>query len=153
MKKATIIVVAIALWIGISSASDTTTGKDLPKDVILGSLSNIYEPVLFNHSGHVSTAGGCVDCHHQHGTVEVQSCSECHRFDPSVFKKNVIAGRVKACGMCHLAAEQPGRVGLKTAYHKACFKCHKSDVGSGVKNLTGCTEMCHVLNTKKKLKK
>lgn len=153
MKKATIIVVAIALWIGISSASDTTTGKDLPKDVILGSLSNIYEPVLFNHSGHVSTAGGCVDCHHQHGTVEVQSCSECHRFDPSVFKKNVIAGRVKACGMCHLAAEQPGRVGLKTAYHKACFKCHKADVGSGVKNLTGCTEMCHVLNTKKKLEK
>ena len=57
MKKSTVIVVAIALWIGISSASDTTTRKDLPKEVTLGSLSNIYEPVLFNHSGHVSTAG------------------------------------------------------------------------------------------------
>jgi len=74
-------------------------------------------------------------------------------FDPSIFKKNVIAGRVKACGACHLASEEPGRVGLKTAYHKACFKCHKTDVGSGVKNLKGCTEMCHVLNTKKKPKR
>ncbi|MBS1243980.1 MAG: class cytochrome family protein [Deltaproteobacteria bacterium] len=152
MKKSMFIVVAIALGIGISSASDTDQWKDLPKDVVLGSLSNIYEPVPFNHSGHVSTAGGCVECHHQHGTVEVQACSECHRFDPSIFKKNVIAGRVKACGACHLASEEPGRVGLKTAYHKACFKCHKTDVGSGVKNLKGCTEMCHVLNTKKKPK-
>lgn len=152
MKKTTIIVVAIALWIGISSASDTTTGTDLPKDVLLGSLSNIYEPVPFNHSGHVSTAGGCVDCHHQHGTVDVTSCSDCHRFDPAAFKKNVIAGKVKPCRECHLATDQPGKVGLKTAYHKACFKCHKADVGSGVKNLTGCTEMCHVLKPKKKAK-
>lgn len=152
MMKATIIVAAIGLWVGISSASDTSTGKDVPKDVLLGSLSNIYEPVPFNHSGHVSTAGGCAGCHHQHGLVDVQSCSECHRFDPSIFKKNVIAGKVKACRSCHLASEQPGRVGLKTAYHKACFKCHKADVGGGVKNLEGCTEMCHVLNTKKKLK-
>ena len=149
MKKATIIVAAIALWIGISSASDTTTGKDLPKDVLLGSLSNIYEPVPFNHSGHVSTAGGCADCHHQHGTVDVASCSDCHRLDPAAFKKNVIAGKVKACRECHLATDQPGKVGLKTAYHKACFKCHKADVGSGVKNLTGCTEMCHALKPKK----
>lgn len=149
MKKAMIIVAAIALWIGISSASDTTTGKDLPKDVLLGSLSNIYEPVPFNHSGHVSTAGGCADCHHQHGTVDVASCSDCHRLDPAAFKKNVIAGKVKACRECHLATDQPGKVGLKTAYHKACFKCHKADVGSGVKNLTGCTEMCHALKPKK----
>lgn len=152
MKKAMIIVAAIALWIGISSASDTTTGKDLPKDVLLGSLSNIYEPVPFNHSGHVSTAGGCADCHHQHGTVDVASCSDCHRLDPAAFKKNVIAGKVKACRECHMATDQPGKVGLKTAYHKACFKCHKADVGSGVKNLTGCTEMCHALKPKKKVK-
>jgi hypothetical protein len=150
VKKATIIVVAIALWIGISSASDTTTGKDVPKDLILGSLSNVYEPVRFNHSGHISTSGGCADCHHQHGTVEVQSCSECHRIDPTVFKKNVVAGKLKPCGECHAASDKPGIVGLKTAYHKACFKCHKADVGSGVKNLAGCTEMCHTLKAKEK---
>jgi hypothetical protein len=150
MKKATIIVVAIAVWIGVSTASDTTTGRDVPKDFILGSLSNLYEPVLFNHSEHISTAGGCVDCHHQHGLMQVNACSECHRIAPSVFKKNVIAGRLRPCGECHLATEEPGRIGLKTAYHKACFKCHKADVGSGVKNLKGCTEMCHVLKTKEK---
>ena len=152
MKKAPIIVVVIALWIGISSASDTTPGKDLPKDLTLGSLANIYEPVQFNHAEHVSAAGGCADCHHQHGTVQVQTCSECHRIDPSVYKKNLVTGKLKPCGECHLASDEPGRVGLKTAYHKACFKCHKTDVGSGIKNLTGCTEMCHVLNTKKKPK-
>ena len=42
MKKATIIVVAIALWIGISSAGDSTTGKDAPKVLVLGSLSKVY---------------------------------------------------------------------------------------------------------------
>lgn len=150
MKKATIIVMAIALWIGISSASDPTTGKDIPKDLVLGSLSNIYEPVRLNHSGHISTAGGCADCHHQHDSTQVQSCSECHRIDPAVFKKNTIAGKLKPCGECHAATDKPGRIGLKTAYHKACFKCHQSDVGSGVKNLTGCTEMCHTLKTKEK---
>ena len=152
MKKTTIIVVAIALWIGISTASETIPGRDVPKDFILGSLSNLYEPVRFNHTEHISTAGGCVDCHHQHGSMQVQSCFECHRIDPSVFKKNVIAGRLKPCGECHLASDEPGRIGLKTAYHKACFKCHKDDVGSGVKNLKGCTEMCHVLKTKEKAK-
>lgn len=150
MKKATIIVVAMALWIGISSASDTTKGKDVPKDLILGSLSNVYEPVRFNHSGHISTAGGCADCHHQHGSVQVQSCSECHRIDPSVFKKNMVAGKLKPCGECHAATDKPGRIGLKAAFHKACFKCHKEDVGSGVKNLTGCTGMCHALKAKEK---
>ena len=150
MKKATIIVVAMALWIGISSASDTTKGKDVPKDLILGSLSNVYEPVRFNHSGHIATAGGCADCHHQHGLVQVQSCSECHQIDPSTFKKNMVAGKLKPCRECHATSDKPGRVGLKTAYHKACFKCHKTDVGSGVKNLTGCTEMCHALKAKGK---
>jgi predicted CXXCH cytochrome family protein len=150
VKKSTIIVVAVALWIGISSAGDTTTGKDVPKELVLGSLSNIYEPVRFNHSGHISTAGGCADCHHQHGSTQVQSCSECHRIDPSDFKKNMIAGKLKPCGDCHGASDRPGRIGLKTAYHKACFKCHKEDVGSGVKNLTGCTEMCHALKAKEK---
>ena len=150
MKKATIIVVAVALWIGISSASDKGTGTDLPKDLILGSLSNIYEPVRFNHSEHVAAAGGCADCHHQHGKVEVNSCSECHRIDPSAFKKNIVVGKLRPCGVCHLASDEPGRVALKTAYHKACFKCHKSDVGSGVKNLAGCTEMCHAVKAKEK---
>lgn len=153
MKKATIILVAIALCIGVSASSETTAVGNLPKDVVLGSLSKIYEPVRFNHSEHVSSAGGCADCHHQHGTMPVNSCSECHPIDPAVFKKNLNVGKLKPCGECHPASERPGSVarrGLKDAYHQACFKCHKSDVGSGVKNLAGCTEMCHVLKAQEK---
>ena len=150
MKKAMIIVVALALSIGVSAAGETTVGENVPKVFILGSLSKVYEPVRFNHAEHISAAGGCADCHHQHGSVQVQTCSECHQIDPSVFKKNLNVGKLKPCGECHAPSDQPGRIGLKTAYHQACFKCHKEDVGSGVKNLKGCTEMCHVLKAKEK---
>ncbi len=149
MKKATIIGIAVALIIGVSIAVAATVGGNLPTKLTLGSLSKIYEPVPFNHSEHVSAAGNCADCHHQHGSVQVQACVECHRIDSSVFKKNVDAAKFKACGECHTPSGRPGIVGLKTAYHKACFKCHKEDVGGGVKNLKGCTEMCHVLKAKK----
>jgi predicted CXXCH cytochrome family protein len=150
VEKALIIGIAIALGIGVSSAVETTAGGSLPKDLTLGSLSKVYEPVPFNHSAHVSAAGGCEDCHHQHASVQVQTCFECHRIDPSVFKKNVDTAKFKPCGECHAPSDRPGRIGLKTAYHQACLKCHKEDVGSGVKNLKGCTEMCHVLKTKGK---
>ena len=150
MKKATIIGIAIALIIAFSSAGETTAGENLPTNLTLGSLSKVYEPVPFNHSGHVSAAGKCADCHHQHGSVQLQTCIECHRIDPSVFKKQVATAKFKPCGECHGPSDQPGIVGLRTAYHQACFKCHKEDVGGGVKNLKGCTEMCHVLKTKEK---
>jgi predicted CXXCH cytochrome family protein len=150
VKKAMIIVVALALSVGVSSAGETTAGGNLPKSLTLGSLSKVYEPVPFNHSGHVSSAGGCADCHHQHGSVQVQTCVECHRIDPAVFKKSVDTAKFKPCGECHAPSDRPGRIGLKTAYHQACFKCHKEDVGSGVKNLKGCTEMCHVLKAQEK---
>jgi len=153
VKKAMIVVVAIALWIGVSASSETTPVGNLPKVLVLGSLSKIYEPVRLNHAEHISTAGGCADCHHQHGSMPVNACKDCHPIDPSVFKKNLNVGKLKSCGECHPATERPGSVarrGLKDAYHQACFKCHKSDVGSGVKNLKGCTEMCHTLKAQEK---
>jgi hypothetical protein len=153
VKKATVILAAIALCIGGSATSETTAVGNVPKVLVLGSLSKVYEPVRFNHSEHVSTAGGCADCHHQHGSMQVNSCAECHPIDPSVFKKKLNVGKLKSCGECHPASERPGSIalrGLKDAYHQACFKCHKRDVGSGVKNLKGCTEMCHVLKAQEK---
>jgi predicted CXXCH cytochrome family protein len=150
VKNATITVIAIALFIGVSAAGAAKPDEDLPKVLTLGSMANVYEPVRFNHAEHVSMAGGCADCHHQHGKVQVSSCTECHKFDPSDFRKNVIAAKIKPCGSCHTPVERPGSVGLKTAYHLACFKCHKTDVGGGVKNLAGCTEMCHALKAKEK---
>jgi len=153
VKKATILLVAIALCVGSSASSETTDMGKAPKVLVLGSLSKVYEPVRFNHSEHVSTAGGCAECHHQHGTMQINSCSECHPIDLSVFKKTLNVGKLKSCRECHPASERPGSIalrGLKDAYHQACFKCHKSDVGSGVKNLKGCTEICHVLKAPEK---
>ena len=154
MKKATVIVVALALWIGVSAGAGSAAGGGVPKVLTLGSLSKVYEPVPFNHSGHVSMAGGCSDCHHQHGSTQVQACSECHRIDPSAFKKNVNVSRLKPCGDCHPAsarAEDVGRPGLMAAYHQACFKCHRGEVGSVGKDPKGCTEMCHVPKEQAKL--
>jgi hypothetical protein len=154
VKKATILVVAVAFWTGVCAAGETTAGGGVPKVLILGSLSREYEPVRFNHSGHVSMAGGCADCHHQHGPAQVQSCPECHRIDPSVFRKNVNAAKLRPCGNCHPASAPPGdigRPGLKAAYHQACFKCHRGEVGSVGKDPKGCVEMCHVPRAQAKL--
>ena len=108
MKNATVVVMAIALWVGVSAAGEKAGVGNVPKVLLLGSLSQVYEPVRFNHSGHVSTAGGCADCHHQHGSADVRSCKECHRIDPSVFQKNVNAGMLKPCRECHTASAKPG---------------------------------------------
>jgi len=159
VKKGTMILVVVALWIGISAASGKDPVVDLPKILTLGSLSKVYEPVRFNHAEHVSYASGCADCHHQHIGMQVSPCLECHRVDASVFRKNASASRLKPCGECHPAAERPpgterpkgvSHVELKSAYHQACMKCHKSDVGSGVKNLQDCTVMCHAVKGPKK---
>ena len=147
MKKAMIIPAAIFLWMGVFAAPGATAGGNLPTILILGSLSKVYEPVRFNHAEHVSMAGGCGDCHHQHRSLQIQTCSECHRFDPAAFKKNVLTDKLLPCRDCHSASEKPGSSGqpaLKIAYHQACLKCHWGDVGSAGKNLEGCTEMCHV---------
>jgi hypothetical protein len=147
VKNATVVVMAIALWVGVSAAGEKAGVGNVPKVLLLGSLSQVYEPVRFNHSGHVSTAGGCADCHHQHGSADVRSCKECHRIDPSVFQKNVNAGMLKPCRECHTASAKPGsgigRPTLKVAYHQACFKCHRGDVGTVGQDPKGCTEMCH----------
>jgi hypothetical protein len=138
------ILATLAFLTGISSAGDTTAMGDVPKVLLLESLSEVYEPVRFDHAEHVSAAGGCEECHHQHRSMKVQSCSECHRIDPSFFKKNVKPGTLKPCGECHPVSDRPGNKGrleLKAAYHQACFRCHKEEVAGKPK---GCTGICHV---------
>jgi hypothetical protein len=117
----------------------------LPKIIVLGSLSKTYEPVRFDHEKHLSLADGCEGCHHQHRLMPIQNCKDCHRFDPASFRKNVLQDRVLPCRDCHPAKDTPGatgQLGLKAAYHNACNKCHWGEVGA--KNLSGCTEVCHV---------
>src|SRR3972149_11099460 len=67
-----------------------------------------------------------------------------HSFPRRAFKKNVNAGTLKPCGTCHPVSNRPGdrgRLELKTAYHQACFKCHKEEVAGQPKGGPG---MCPV---------
>jgi hypothetical protein len=147
------IAIAIVLLGGISVAGEKAPAADLPKVITLGTLSKIYEPVRFNHAEHVSYAGGCAECHHHHAGLQVSPCLECHPVDTVAFRKNAKTGKLRPCSECHPASVQTkgvSHVELKAAYHDACMKCHKSDVGSGVKSLKDCTVMCHTLKGKTK---
>lgn len=130
---------------GGASVHGPSSQGGMPKTVTLGSLSDRYEPVEFDHSGHVDMASGCGDCHHQHGSDQVLGCRGCHALDPSAFRRSVHAERFRGCRECHAGPSSrpdPGRTGLAAAYHRACFGCHR-EVGSVGKDPKGCTEMCH----------
>ncbi|HEU5360738.1 MAG TPA: cytochrome c3 family protein [Candidatus Deferrimicrobiaceae bacterium] len=116
-----------------------------PKIVTLGKVASQYGPVVFDHAGHVEMAGGCSDCHHQHGGSRAVSCKECHPLDDAAFRRATRTERFRSCGECHPASLSPSdlsRPALKAAYHRACFRCHR-EVGGIGEDPKGCTEMCH----------
>jgi len=157
MRKGIPLAIAFFAWAGVASTLPADAGQSgasapapsfqgvMPKTVTLGSLTDRYEPVVFDHSGHVDMASGCGDCHHQHGSDQVLGCRECHALDPSAFRRSVHADQFRGCGECHAGPSPrpvPERTGLAAAYHRACFRCHR-EVGSVGRDPKGCTEMCH----------
>lgn len=144
MRRTAILSTIILMCVAAAAAVGTAAEGKLPKIITLGALSKTYEPVRFDHEKHLSLADGCAGCHHQHRSMPIRECKECHRFDPAAFRKNVLQDRLLPCRDCHPAKDTPGTEpqGLRAAYHNACNKCHWGDVGS--KNLSGCTEVCHV---------
>jgi len=158
VKKVILAISALAVLFGVSPSigAGSGTGGKMPQVIVLGSIAKTYEPVKFNHASHVSNAGACADCHHQHGNGQSLACGECHAIDASAFKKSVKLAKMRPCGECHSASYpvgDPGRPGLKVAYHRACFKCHRGDVGSVGQDPKGCGEMCHVPRAQAKLEK
>jgi hypothetical protein len=159
MRKGIPLAIAFFVWVcvasplpggagpgGTASETPTSTGG-MPVTVTLGNLTDRYEPVEFDHSGHVDMASGCGDCHHQHGTDQLLGCRNCHSLDPSAFRKSVNVETFRSCKECHAGPSQkpdPARTGLAAAYHRACFRCHR-EVGSVGEDPKGCTEMCHAL--------
>lgn len=140
------VILSIVAALGVAAAPGHGAGGGAPRALVLGTLSDRYEPVPFNHAGHVSTAGGCNDCHHQHGTGSVLACAGCHALDPASFRKSVGTVSFRPCRECHpgsLRPDKPETVTLKVAYHRACFRCHRGDVGTVGTDPKGCTEMCH----------
>jgi len=118
------IIGAVSAWvIGVLIVSQATEEKEtssqnVPEVCTLGTLSKIYEPVLFSHGQHTLMAEDCATCHHHSEPGVTLACKECHGapFDP----KNL---------------NMPG---LKGAYHLQCMGCHQQ-MSSGP---VGCTD-CH----------
>lgn len=123
------------------SGASAADGK-LSGVIVLDDIEKAYGPVRFDHATHTFIAKGCGECHHQHETD--LKCLGCHSMESSAFKKSV-SNTFMACSSCHgeYYPDMPQMPGLKTAYHAACFKCHREmgDVGRDPK---GCTEKCHV---------
>jgi hypothetical protein len=124
------------------------TAMQGPETATLSSLTNLFEPVSFNHAMHVDVASNdCAVCHHHTtGTpVTDERCARCH--------KNSGPANSVACRDCHsdspFSAESlqkisdspllyhTGKPGLKGAYHRKCLGCHK-EMGAP----TEC-EACH----------
>jgi len=145
MRK--ILCITVVLSLCILAAANVSTAADAPGTRVLDSLKDVYAPVTFDHPKHVSIAGSCSACHHEHGIADGLPCKQCHALTPQTFK-NSLNHTFMACKTCHTTADRDNASmpGLKTAYHKQCFTCHRGmgNIGADPK---GCTELCHARRT------
>ncbi|GBD98030.1 nine-heme cytochrome c precursor [bacterium BMS3Abin07] len=155
MRKITTIVLAISVCIlfvvspysgkepNTDTASATSSKISMPGVCILDSLTDLYEPVKFDHAMHTFIADNCGMCHHQHPDSEAQRCKNCHSLNASIFKKSVVNSFL-SCKTCHGTYDpaNPDMPGLKVAYHRQCFQCHRG-MGNVGKDPRGCTKQCH----------
>ena len=137
------ILIVVLLAAGGGLQVNAASASSLPGVRVLGSISDKYKPVVFDHAKHVSIADGCATCHHQHQDSKKLNCRECHALDRAAFK-NSVTSNFMACSSCHGAPDPatPSVPGLKVAYHKQCFQCHRGmgNIGTDPK---GCAELCH----------
>jgi len=142
---------ALALTVGTIMLSPAIAwsmdADDAPEAVTIDVMSNLYEPVEFDHAMHVDYAS-CQECHH-HTTGDIvadPNCARCHH--------NHDENDVVGCSECHVAErfheeylktlEDPklyhiDKPGLKGAYHLNCVGCHIITSGP-----TGCVD-CHTM--------
>ncbi|MGD0281765.1 MAG: cytochrome c3 family protein [Dissulfurispiraceae bacterium] len=148
MKNTSVVIFAMLSCLLVASllyaASPTSPGV-----IMLDSVKDKYDAVRFDHGKHTSLAGNCGTCHHEHGDNSSLPCKECHALTPDQFKQSVTRS-FTACKGCHISFDRsnPKMPGLKVAYHKKCFQCHRGmgDVGIDPK---GCTVMCHAKREQK----
>lgn len=139
----TILGSTLVLTLCLLAAAQVSAAADGPGTLVLDSIKDVYGPVTFDHSKHVSLAGACSACHHEHTLADGLPCKQCHALMPQAFKNSVSHGFL-ACKNCHGAFDRDNAAmpGLKTAYHQACFTCHRGmgNIGTDPK---GCAEICH----------
>lgn len=82
--------------------------EEMPGVIQLDRLADRYGPVPFDHAGHAGMSGissGCEICHHHSTDDPFVACDTCHEAKPATN-----------------AARRPG---LRGAYHRMCFSCHR----------------------------
>ncbi len=134
----------ITLCCILLSAPVARAADGAPQGIVkLDSISRDYTPVRFDHPKHAAIAGDCGKCHHQHGNSASLPCRECHNVTASTFKSSK-KSNFMACKNCHgsLDPAAPGMPGLKVAYHRQCFQCHRG-MGEVGNSPQGCTLTCH----------
>lgn len=142
----TIMVMSFSIFLVVSLNAENSA---VPEVVMLDSLMKQYESVAFNHATHALIADSCAKCHHQHPIFETQSCNDCHSLNAAAYRKSVIHTFL-SCRNCHdtYDPDNPSMPGLKVAYHRTCFECHR-DIGNVGRDPKGCTEMCHAKKSEK----
>ena len=146
MKK--ILGITMVISVCLLAAALIGVAADAPGVRVLDSIQDAYTPVTFDHPKHVSLAGSCAACHHEHSMGDGLPCKQCHKLSPETFK-NSVTHSFTSCKNCHSTFDRDNASmpGLKTAYHRQCFKCHRGmgDIGTDPK---GCTELCHARKAK-----
>lgn len=138
MKKAAMLSAVFILFTAfLFAAANADTGL-----FKLNSLEDQYEAVQFDHAKHTSIADNCATCHHEHPGNSL-ICMDCHSVSKSAFQNSVVRSFM-SCKTCHAAVnrDNPGMPGLKDAYHRVCFDCHRGMGNVGVEP-KGCAELCH----------
>jgi hypothetical protein len=131
--------------LGIIFLASTVLAEETgPAEVTIDLLSDLYEPVLFDHAmhteiydcsrcHHTSDLGGesgeCAPCHSGRPPADNKTCSGCHRPD-----KYENTAEVQANDPSQYHIDTPG---LKASWHLLCRNCHVEDSGP-----TGCRD-CH----------
>ena len=100
------------------------TLKEAPETIVIDTLADKYNPVVFDHRLHASMAqmnGGCESCHHHNPPGKILPCSTCHQK-----------------GVKRTDLSKPS---LKGAYHQLCISCHRK-WNTQWKTKSSCTT-CH----------
>jgi hypothetical protein len=139
VKRALISVAACVVGAGIAFALGDSSA--VPREVSLGTIANLYQPVRLDHAMHAEITGDCASCHHQ-PFGEPEPCTTCHDdpVKPSAFVHELHwqvedctgchhrpATSDLRCGSCHAVEPDPKQlavIGLKGAYHGLCLRCH-----------------------------
>ena len=125
---------------------------DGPDEVEIDSLTQLYDPVYFDHAMHEEvTESLCSICHHHTlGTeVENENCMRCHaesgETDETSCQGCHSSKRFEADYLNKIDADNTlyhrDKVGLKAAYHIRCMGCHEEmDVTNGCQDCHSRTD-------------